>query len=1175
MISGWGLLLVSLAYAGGLFLIAWWGDRKRTYPLNAKYRPLIYSLALAVYCSSWTFYGAVGTAARHGLTYFTIYLGPILLFVFALPLFERITRLAKQRNATSISDLLSARFGRSSHIAVLVTIIALTAAVPYIALQLKAIAMSIDVLAGQHANVHTTWISDSTFVVALMLALFASLFGTRDVDATEHHPGMMLAIAAESVIKLAALLVVGIFAFVKFGDVGHVLQVARQMPAQVQDSATFLIQTLLSFTAIFCLPRQFQVGVVECADVSDLSRARWLFSGYLLLISVVVIPIVAAALTAQASGASNVSPDSFVLWLPLSAGREWLALLAYLGGFSAATGMVIVASVALATMISNDLVLPILWRMRLLSLGDRVAASGAILWIRRVAIFAILMAAYTFFRLAPAAPSLASIGLLAFAAVAQFAPALVACVFWVGASPRGVFAGLLAGFALWTYTLMIPAIVAAAGSEPLWVDQGPFGWSWLAPHSLLGLDMTDGLTHGVLWSLIVNTAVMIIVSVRHPPAIRERLQTSSELLIGSVAANRATKLLPGAASVGDLSALAERLLGRHGAERLLRRHSLEQGRELAPGDRADVGLLQSLELELAGALGASSARMVLTSALRGAGMKLAEILAFFDEASQRMRVNRELLEAMMDNMPQGISVVNADMQLVAWNQRYLDLFEYPPGFVYAGRPIRELIRFNAQRGWCGPGDPEQLTERRLQYMRAGSAHISERCRPDGRVIEVRGQPLPDGGFISTFSDVTNYKLVEQELRDINETLEQRVAERTRQLAHATATAEHANLSKTRFVAAASHDLLQPLNAARLFNAALHDKAAQDPELLRLTERVDNSLSAAEELLDALLDISRLDAGGIRPEFAEFPIAPLLDSLHEQYAPTAVQRGIELRVCKTQLCVRSDPRMLRRVLQNFISNALRYTRTGRVVVGCKRRGAGQFVELQVHDTGPGIPSENQHVVFEEFKRLDQQSPWGEKGLGLGLSICDRIATLLGSKITVRSMPGRGSAFGICVPRVSQLAMAKAPEVPRTARVAGNPLRGVRVLCVEDDPNILDGLRELLTRWEMQVTGAESPAQARSMMRSDRIDVILADYHLHGQPAGLELLLELTRAARCPGALITADANATLAQQARSLGFQVLRKPVRPAALRALIAALLHATGEVQKGSVPQPKTGAEV
>lgn len=1177
MISGWTLLLVCLTYVGALFLVAWWGDRTRFYPGNSRLRPLIYSLALAVYCSSWTFYGAVGTAVRYGVSYLPIYLGPILLFLFALPLFERIVRIAKRRNATSISDLLAARFGRSHYIAMIVTLMALMAAVPYIALQLKAIAMSIQVLSGAASDGATVpWHHDTTFMVALMLALFAGLFGTREVNATEHHPGMVLAIAAESVIKLVALVLVSVFALAQLGGVDHMVRAVRELPAPSGHSITFITQTLLAFTAVFCLPRQFQIGVVECANVSDIRRARWWFPGYLLLISIVVLPIVAAALAATRAGSTRISPDAFVLWLPMSGGHDWLALLAFLGGFSAATGMVIVASVALATMVSNDLVLPALWRLKLLSLGDQVRASSMILWTRRLAILGVLLAAYVFFRAVPAAPSLASIGLLAFAAVAQFAPALIACACWPGASRQGVLCGLVLGFALWAYTLLLPAIVSANGPMPAWILQGPFGIGLLAPHSFLGMGTADPITHGVFCSLLANTVALIAVSWRHPPTISERIDAASELIHESGSSTRQTKLLPGAATVGDLTLIAERLLGQHAAWRLLDRYARDQERRLDPAARADVGLLQALERELAGALGASSARLVLTSVLRGAGLRLAEIVAVFDEASERMRVNRDLLEAMMDNMSQGISVVNAQMQLVAWNQQYLDLFDYPPGFVFQGRPVAELIRYNAERGWCGPGDAQAHVERRLEYMRAGSPYMSERRRSDGRVIEVRGQPLPDGGFVSTFSDITSHKQTETQLREINETLEQRVQERTRQLMRATARAERANLSKTRFVAAASHDLLQPLNAARLFNAALQDKAGHDGELSRLAGRVDNSLCAAEELLDALLDISRLDAGGIKPELSDFPVAPLLESLYEQYAPVAAQRNIRIHVCATTVCVHSDQRMLRRVLQNFISNALRYTRTGHVVIGARRRGAGREIELQVHDTGPGIPAESRKLMFEEFQRLDQQSPWGEKGLGLGLSICDRIANLLHARLTLRSAQARGSAFGICVPRVHAISCTAA--VPATAHrpVAGN-LQAVQVLCIEDDVNILDGLRELLTRWQISVVGVETGTAAEEAVRTQRFDIVLADYHLHGHPVGLRLLERLTQRTqgRLKGALITADADVTLAQEARRRGFQLLRKPVRPAALRALIAGLIHSAPDDAAQLEPQPPAGATV
>lgn len=876
MFSNWGLLLVSVTYVGVLFTVAWWGDRTRLYPTSQRLRPFIYSLALAVYCSSWTFHGAVGSAMREGLSYLPIYLGPVLFFVLAMPFFERLVRIAKQQNATSISHLLSARFGRSAPIAVVVTVIALTAAIPYMALQLKAVALSIEILTGlpQGKASGLPWFQDSALVVALLLAVFASLFGTRDVDATEHHPGMVLAIAVESLVKLIALLAVGIFAFVQVGGTKPVLATAAVLANAVGHPVTFLTQTLISFAAIFCLPRQFLIGVVECASVSDLRPARRWFSLYLVLVSLIVVPIAAASLAVAITGSgAGIAPDAFVLWLPLSQGQTWLAALAFLGGFSAATGMVIVASVALATMVSNDLVLPALWRNRLVPLGDRIAAGATILWIRRVSILAVLLSAYAYFRLVPEVPSLAAIGLLAFAAVSQFAPALFACVYWSGASAGGVIAGLVSGFVVWLYTLLIPAVATASGAMPEWIVHGPLGIPMLTPQSLLGLPMADSLTHGVFWSLLANVTALVGVSLRHPPTLQDRLQAANWMASIDADAPTSAKLLPGAATVQDLRLLGQRLLGHEAAARLLDRYARQQERPLMPDHRADVGLLQALERELAGALGAASARLVLTSALRGAGLRLEELVALLDETSQKLRA------------------------------------------------------------------------------------------------------------------VTGEK----------------------------AQAEQASLNKTRFLAAASHDLLQPLNAARLFNAALRARASRNAGIRELSEKVERSLQEVDDLIEGLLDISRLDAGDVRAHLAHFDAASLLEPLREQFAPLAAQRGIELRVHPSRLRIHSDPRMLRRILQNFVGNALRYTRAGAVVVACRPRGNGRDVEFVVIDTGPGIAPESRRAIFEEFHRLDQQSPWGEKGLGLGLSICERIAHIIGATLTLHSEPGHGSAFGVCVQR----------------------------------------------------------------------------------------------------------------------------------------------------------------
>ena len=1161
MIGGWVLLLVALGYLGVLFAIAWYGDRRPLYPSHAWLRPIVYALALAVYCTSWTFYGAVGTAATSGLAYLPIYLGPALVFVFFGASYLRLVRIAQRHHTTSIADFVASRFGKSRGLAVLITLIALVAAVPYVALQFKAVAMSVAVLTGTDAGDHGPILADTALYVALLLALFSILFGTRAVDATEHHHGLMLAIAVESLVKLVAFAAVGIYAWGLLASDASPLANTTTLPAPTSDTflTTFATQTLLAATAIVCLPRQFQVGVVECEDLRDVRRARYAFPLYLAAFTLLVLPIALAGL--RSAPPATVHPDSFVLWLPASRGDESLALLAYIGGFSAATGMVIVASVALATMISNELVLPALARVRALRLGERGDLSRLVLWIRRLAIVALAAMAYSYYRLSAGTQSLAAVGLLAFAAVAQFAPAIVGGLYLRSLTRAGVIAGMAGGFALWLYTLFLPSLSGAGLMPDRWLVDGPGGIGWLHPHALLGWRGIDPLAHGTAWSLGINVALCLLVSRLRPASIQERLRAGSFLAPaeGGPLSMADNAPLPGRTTVADLLTLAARIVGERAADAALAEFNQLSGRRLGRADSADRQFALHVERALSGAVGATSARLVLTTALRGTGMEVDEVATMLDQTSQELRFNRELLQATLQNMTQGIAVVDAELRLVAWNRRYLELFRYPEGMVRVGCPVAELIRWNARRGEWGPGDPEAHVAKRIGHLTRATPYAFQRERSDGSVLEMRGEPMPGGGFVTTYTDVTDYKRVESALRQLTQELEARVETRTQELRAALEAqrqakheAEAANQSKTRFVAAASHDLLQPLNAARLFSSALRARPGLDGEVGKLAERVDISLRAAEELLDGLLDISRLDSGAMRAEISPFAARELLEAMAEQFAPLAASRGLQLHVHPCSAWVLSDRRLLRRVLQNLLSNALRYTASGRVVLGCRRRGPAQL-EFVVADTGPGIAPQHRRLVFEEFQRLELDSPWGEKGLGLGLSICERIARLLGHALTLHSEQGRGTRFGLRVPRSA----ADTAAFAREATPPAASIEGLRVLCLDNDRAILDGMQALLERWGVLPLLAATLDEAGRALAARVPDVILADYHLHDRVEGLDALDQLR--ARCgasppPGALITADASDALAEEARRRGYALLRKPVRPAALRALLAAL---------------------
>ncbi|HZX91788.1 MAG TPA: PAS domain-containing hybrid sensor histidine kinase/response regulator [Rudaea sp.] len=1162
MIAGWLLLLVSLGYVAALFALAYYGDRRPLYPSRTWLRPLVYSLALAVYCSSWTFYGAVGTAAGSSLSYLPIYLGPILLFAFGSSLFHRLTVVAKQRNITSIADFIASRFGKSHGLAALVTIIAVTAAIPYIALQFKAVATSIEVLSGAGTQGMPLY-RDSALYIAALLAMFAILFGTRRIDATEHHHGMMLAIAVESLIKLIAFVAIGLYALQTSGFTGAIATPVREFTERGLPPG-FVAQTLLAFVAMFCLPRQFQVGVIECEDPADVRQARRLFPAYLLLIIVFVLPIVAAG--APVALARGIDPDAYVLGLPLAGGHNLLALFAYIGGFSAATGMVIVECVALSTMISNDLVVPALLRIRRLGLERRADVSGIVLTVRRIAIVVLAALAYAYYRATTRNVQLASIGLLAFVALAQFAPAIVSGLYWRNVSRIGVTAGLIAGFAVWLYTLLLPSMAENGWLPSAWVQTGAFGIAALRPHALLYSTGWDAVTHGTFWSLFANVGCVVVLSLRYRPGVDERLRAAAFLDLDADRINAAGDWR-GRVPVGDLRALAERIVGEKNAHRAFDDYAQAANQVLLPNAAADRALVQFTERLLAGAIGAASARRMLTSALRGTGLDLSEAVTMLDEASQELRFSRELIGVTFQNMTQGISVVDSGLRIVAWNRRYSDLFDYPEGFVYVGRPVMDLIRYNAQRGLLGPGDIEELVRRRLDFLGRGTQHVFVRERPDGRVIETRGEPLPGGGYLTTFSDITDYKRAELALREANETLEQRVAQRTQELREALSSqeqakrqAEAANASKTRFLAAASHDLLQPLNAARLFTSALRHQPHLDADSAQLAERIDASFKAAEDLLDALLEASRLDAGRHRPEISVFPLGEIFESIQHQFSVLAATRGLRLHVVPTRVCVRSDPHLLRRIVQNFLSNALRYTRKGGVLLGVRRHG--NTVSIEVRDTGPGIASEHLRLIFDEFRRLEHPSPWGEKGLGLGLAICDRIARMLGHELKADSRPGQGSWFSIRVPRAAATA-ASPTRILRRASPVGLP-SSLHVLCLDNDSAILEGMLALLTRWGVSCDIARNVEEAQNAASVRRPDLILADYHLDDPIDGLAALDRIREAfdPPPPGALITADASLELKVSARERGYALLRKPVKPAALRALIAQLGRSRQGVQ-------------
>ena len=1142
---------VALLYMAILFAIAFYGDRRRT-PLSPRVRAWVYSLSLAVYCTSWTFFGAVGQAAGQLWAFLPIYLGPVLLMLFAPWWLQKIVMISKQENITSIADFIAARYGKSQTLAVVVALICLVGVLPYIALQLKGIVLGVNLLVGAGADSSNVRAQDTALIVSLVLALFTILFGTRTLDVTEHHRGMVLAIAFESLVKLLAFLAVGVYVtFGLFDGFDALLEQAQAAPqleafwAETVNWPAMLVQTGMAMIAMSCLPRQFHVTVVENIEPRDLRLARWVFPAYLLLAALFVVPI---ALAGQLLLPAGVMPDSFVISLPLAQAHPALALLAFIGGASAATGMVIVASVALSTMISNDMLLPWLLRRQSAERPFEVFRHW-MLSARRISILLILLLAYVCYRLLGSNASLATIGQISFAAVGQLAPAMFGALLWKQANRRGVFAGLAAGALIWAYTLVLPVVARSLGAS---LESFP-GLQTLL-YFPIGLDV-DPLTRGVLLSLSGNVLLFALVSLFSRTRVSEHWQAGR--FIGQEFDSKPSSRSLLAVQLKDLRLLAARFVGEERAGQSFLRFAARQGKEYNPQHPATSEWIAHTERLLAGVLGASSTRVVVKAAIEGREMQVEDVVRIVGEASEVLQFNRALLQGAIENITQGISVVDQALRLVAWNHRYLELFDYPEGLIRIGRPIADIIRYNAERDLCGPGDAEAHVQKRLHWMRQGRAHTSERLFPNGRVIELIGNPMPGGGFVMSFTDITPFRRAEQALKDANEGLERRVVERTQELSQlnqalgeAKSVAESANQSKTRFLAAVSHDLMQPLNAARLFSAALsHQEQVLPPEAQQLVRHLDTSLRSAEDLISDLLDISRLENGRVTPERTAFVLDNLFDTLGAEFKVLAQEQGVDFRLRGSKLRVDSDIKLLRRVLQNFLTNAFRYAK-GRVLLGV-RHGPGEL-RLEVWDRGPGIPEDKRQVIFEEFKRLDSHQTRAEKGLGLGLAIADGLCRVLEHKLQVRSWPGKGSVFSVSVP----LARTPAPQhKPQAAPLDSPLLNGSQVLCIDNEDSILIGMHSLLSRWGCQVWTARNRLECEHLLSEDvRPHLVLVDYHLDEGETGTELMawLRTTLGEPVPGVVISADGRPELIAAVHAAGLDYLAKPVKPAALRALLS-----------------------
>lgn len=1171
MFANWLLVSVSIGYIGLLFLIAYLGGKYRN-KLKSKQQTIIYALSLGVYCTSWGFLGTTAQAANNSFTYISVYTAPIVLFVFAWPFIQRIIKTSLQLRITSIADLLSARFGKSQSLAIIITLVALIGTMPYIALQLKAIIYSYQIL--QETPDLPLW--QLGLIVSIILAVFTIIFGVRTIDITERHSGVMIAIAFESLVKLIAFLLVGIFVcFVLYdspADIWHQSKDSISLEELLSGNSLIGLFGLLiiGISAFLCFPRQFQVMFVEIKEKKNSSLARWVLPLYCIIFAFFAGPL---GLAGKLNYGDSLPADAYVLFLPAYNGQLWLSLFSFLGAVSAASSMVIVSTIALSTMLSNEIVFPFMFKYSNKQHNDFTHFQSQLLLIRKALVLLVILLSYGLLLLSPP-DTLSSLGEVAFGAIAQIGPALFVAFYWRRATLAGVLAGISSGFIIWTAFNLLPQL-------------------GIYNHPLAATDLPK-TTVITLIGLLINIIALTLVSLVTRQSIREQMQ--SKFFYKTKKKTQWNLPVQPKVDIVELKFLVARFIGKETADECFKEfyssHKNKNSKEL------NEAVLFHAENTLARVLGSASAKLVTSLAINSRGIAFDQVAKLVeDNSNQQLEFSRTVLQSAIENVSEGISVIDSDLKLVAWNRRYLDIFNYPDDFIYIGCPISQLIHFNLSQQGYFVKDIDIQVKKRINYIKEGSRHNSEYKLKNGKNIHIEGSPIPGGGFVMIFSDITKYRQTEKVLKEENTDLESRVRYRTaeleqanrelaqanNELAQAQVKAEQAHIKKSQYLKACSHDLLQPLSAARLFSSAITLSSRVNNEEREQMKQIDNSLEIANNLLLDLNEIARIESGNISPTIAPIEINYLFSMLTSEFDALTTEYKVDFHFKSSKLYIASDITLLARIVQNFLSNAFRYahrsgnTNNSKVLLGCRRQG--KELAIQVFDNGPGIPVNKQQQVFEQFTQLNTTNAIGPKGLGLGLNIAQSLALILDHRIDLKSQEDHGCLFSINVPICHTPVMRNQEPPP-----ASMSLQGVGVLCIDNEQDILSGMTDLLSAWQCNVFTAIDAKQAKEIYATheDEIDILLVDFQLTGhqndneqyssnaytnekhltselkdEVNGIELIEQLRTMSHysLPAILITATTDNNLMSLAKQADIGYLRKIIKPIALRSLMSSLL--------------------
>jgi signal transduction histidine kinase/Na+/proline symporter len=1040
--------VLGLGYLLGLFAIAYATDKAREEGRSPVDNPWVYSFSLAVYCTSWTFYGSVGQAATSGLGFLPIYLGPTLVFLLGTSLLKRLVSFCRTEGVTSLPDLLEILYGKGWALGALATTMMVIGITPYIALQLKAVGHTFDFLTGRAAV--SGILDDASFWAALGLSIFAGLFGARSLVATERHEGMVAAVAFESAVKLVAFLVLGLY--ITFGIGGGLTQVFDRALADPDLARLFLMGagsgtsfsawvslSLLSASAVVLLPRQFHMLAVENVRANHLRTAAWAFPAYLLLINLLVLPV---ALVGRLYG-GNLEPDFYMISLPLSRGHTDLAFLAFLGGFSAATGMVIVASVALSTMILHHFGVGLLGKIfpAFRNVGQMDLARP-LLYTKRAVIFGIILLGYAFKRWMGESHTLVATGLLSFSAVIQFAPAVLFGLYWKGGTRIGALAGLVAGFALWIYTLLLPSFVDSGWVNASLLTHGPWGIELLKPRALFGLQGFDTWTHALIWSMLFNVGAYFFFS----------------FLTAKTAAEASRSELPAAwATRADMEGLLTRFVGARTARDVL---------DALPERASPQLLLEATERCLASALGAQSARMIISGTLAWPRERAVEILDVFGGVSKTLAESRDALERRLRELVvlhEASHALSRSLDIDTLLQEVLLLIKREFGFEHlAVRLLNDdgTLRIRSHVGLIAGyvaesamvpsretyfgmcflearpvvvGDTREI-DKPLLFSKLVkdvpvSAFIHAPMTYEGRVIGVltayatRGPMHFTDEFIELFAALANQLAMAAvnaqlytEVQAYSHAMEEKVARRTAELEKANARLRELDRLKSDFLSTVSHELRTPLTSIRSFSEILLRYDVDDAEKRKkFVGVIHNEAERLTRMINDLLDLSKIEAGRLDLQLEALELEPVftraLGTTHPLFAEKRIKAASE--VAADLPPVYADADWLHQVLTNLLANAVKFSPAGGTIRLSGRQTEG-FALISVTDEGPGIPPDRLEQVFERFQQARDPQKSHPLGTGLGLTISREIVERLGGKIWVENEPGAGAVFSFTVP-----------------------------------------------------------------------------------------------------------------------------------------------------------------